>query len=103
VGKSAIKEFDPQAFLAKVGAGKTILNIKKNQHVFERGDVADTVFYIQKGRVKLTELTLEGASAAREPAAAAKSAANMTAPTITNKSSSTCWREVSCRHFSSSL
>jgi CRP-like cAMP-binding protein len=63
VGKSAIKEFDPKAFLAKVGAGKTILNIKKNQHVFEQGDVADTVFYIQKGSVKLTVLSEQGKEA----------------------------------------
>jgi CRP/FNR family cyclic AMP-dependent transcriptional regulator len=46
-----------------VGAGKTILNIKKNQHVFEQGDVADTVFYIQKGRVKLTVLSEQGKEA----------------------------------------
>ncbi len=63
MGKSAIKEFDPKAFLAKVGAGKTILNIKKNQHVFEQGDVADTVFYIQKGSVKLTVLSDQGKEA----------------------------------------
>ena len=53
MGKQA-NEFDPKAFLARVGAGKTILNIKKNEHVFEQGDVADSVFYIQKGSVKLT-------------------------------------------------
>jgi CRP/FNR family transcriptional regulator, cyclic AMP receptor protein len=40
--------FDPKAFLAKVGAGKTILKFEKHQHVFEQGDVADAVFYIQK-------------------------------------------------------
>jgi CRP/FNR family transcriptional regulator, cyclic AMP receptor protein len=51
VTKVASNGFDPKAFLAKLGAGKTILNIKKNQHVFEQGDVADTIFYIQKGRV----------------------------------------------------
>ena len=60
MGKPTSKEFDPKAFLAKVGAGKTILNIKRNQHVFEQGDVADTVFYIQKGRVKLTVLSEQG-------------------------------------------
>jgi CRP/FNR family cyclic AMP-dependent transcriptional regulator len=49
--------FDPKALLAKVGAGKTILKIKKHQHVFEQGDVADTV---QKGRVKLTVLSEQG-------------------------------------------
>ena len=46
--------FDPKTFLAKVGAGKTILELPKNQHVFQQGDVADTVFYIQSGKVKLT-------------------------------------------------
>jgi len=63
VGKPAKNEFDPQAFLARLGAGKTILNIKKNQHVFEQGDVADTVFYVQKGRVKLTVLSEQGKEA----------------------------------------
>ena len=63
MGKPAKNEFDPKAFLAKVGAGKTILNIKKNQHVFEQGDVADKVFYIQKGRVKLTVLSEQGKEA----------------------------------------
>ena len=58
--KPANNEFDPKAFLARVGAGKTILKIKKNQHVFEQGDVAGTVFYIQKGRVKLTVLSEQG-------------------------------------------
>ena len=39
-----------------MGAGKQVLEFHKNQHVFEQGDVADTVFYIQKGTVKLTVL-----------------------------------------------
>jgi hypothetical protein len=38
--------FDPKNFLAKVGAGKQVLEFHKNQHVFEQGDVADTVFFI---------------------------------------------------------
>ena len=56
-------EFDAKAFLAKVGAGKTILEFQKNQHVFQQGDAADTVFYIQKGRVKLTVLSEQGKEA----------------------------------------
>ena len=48
--------FDPKKFLAKVGTGKQVLEFHKNQHVFEQGDVADTVFYIQKSTVKLTVL-----------------------------------------------
>jgi CRP-like cAMP-binding protein len=56
-------EFDAKAFLAKVGAGKTILEFKKDENVFEQGDVADSVFYIQKGKVKLTVLSEQGKEA----------------------------------------
>jgi CRP/FNR family cyclic AMP-dependent transcriptional regulator len=55
--------FDAQVFLAKVGAGKTILEFHKNQHVFAQGNVADTVFYIQKGKVKMTVLSGQGKEA----------------------------------------
>ena len=40
------------------------MKIKRNQHVFEQGDVANTVFYIQKGKVKLTVLSEQGKEAA---------------------------------------
>jgi CRP/FNR family transcriptional regulator, cyclic AMP receptor protein len=63
VGKLASKGFNPKAFLSKVGAGKTILEFEKNQHIFEQGDVADAVFYIQKGAVKLTVLSEHGKEA----------------------------------------
>src|ERR1700687_3454058 len=63
MGKPANDEFDAKVFLAKVGAGKTILEFHKNQNVFEQGDIADTVFYIQKGRVKLTVLSEQGKEA----------------------------------------
>src|ERR1700719_5330505 len=46
-----------------MGAGKTILEFAKGQHVFEQGDLADTVYYIQKGRVKLTVLSDQGKEA----------------------------------------
>jgi CRP/FNR family transcriptional regulator, cyclic AMP receptor protein len=52
-----------EAFLAKVGAGKAILEFQKNQHIFQQGEAADTVFYIQKGRVKLTVLSEQGKEA----------------------------------------
>jgi CRP/FNR family transcriptional regulator, cyclic AMP receptor protein len=55
--------FDPLVFLAKVGAGKTILEIRKNQNVFMQGDVADTIFYLQKGRLKLTVMSEHGKEA----------------------------------------
>jgi CRP-like cAMP-binding protein len=55
--------FNPQVFLAKVGAGKTILELKESQNVFAQGDVADAVFYIQKGKVKVTVLSDQGKEA----------------------------------------
>ena len=55
--------FDPKKFLAKVGVGKTILEFHKNQHVFEQGEVADTIFYIQRGKVKLTVVSEQGKEA----------------------------------------
>jgi CRP/FNR family cyclic AMP-dependent transcriptional regulator len=55
--------FDAQVFVAKVGVGKTMLAVQKNQNVFAQGDVADTVFYIQKGKVKVTVLSDQGKEA----------------------------------------
>ena len=61
--KSATDLFDPKVFLAKVGAGKTIVDFHKGQTVFTQGGVADTVFYLQKGKVKLTVLSKQGKEA----------------------------------------
>ena len=61
--KPAKDMFDPRIFLAKVGTGKQVLEFHKNQHVFEQGDVADTVFYIQSGKVKLTVVSEQGKEA----------------------------------------
>jgi CRP/FNR family transcriptional regulator, cyclic AMP receptor protein len=55
--------FDPQAFLAKVGAGKTISIYRKDQIVFAQGQVADTIFYIQKGSVKIVVVSDQGKEA----------------------------------------
>src|SRR5215216_8166767 len=63
MGKPAKNSFDPKVFLAKVGAGKTILKLHKDEPIFAQGDVADSVFYIQKGRVKLTVLSPQGKEA----------------------------------------
>ena len=52
--KPAKVAFDAQDFLAKVGVGKTFLRLEKNQSVFVQGDVADAVYYIQTGKIKLT-------------------------------------------------
>jgi CRP/FNR family cyclic AMP-dependent transcriptional regulator len=42
--------FNPKAFLAKVGEGRSIGTYSCDQIVFSQGDPADAVFYIQKGR-----------------------------------------------------
>ena len=55
--------FDPREFLAKVGEGKTIVDFRKNEIVFAQGDAANTVFYIQKGRVKVVVLSEQGKEA----------------------------------------
>ena len=55
--------FDPRKFLAKVGEGKTIAKYQKGQVVFSQGEVADAVFYIQKGKLKLTVVSEQGKEA----------------------------------------
>src|SRR3984893_14351057 len=55
--------FDPKRFLAKVGEGKTISTYRKDQIVFSQGQVADAVFYIQQGKVKLTVVSEQGKEA----------------------------------------
>jgi CRP/FNR family cyclic AMP-dependent transcriptional regulator len=55
--------FDPKAFLAKVGEGRSIGKYRKNQPVFAQGEPADAVFFIQKGKVKITVLSEQGKEA----------------------------------------
>jgi CRP-like cAMP-binding protein len=50
-------QFDPEDFLAKVGQGRTISTYRRNQTIFWQRDAADSVFYIQNGKVKLTVLS----------------------------------------------
>ena len=55
--------FDPQSFLANVGEGKTIRPYRIKQIIFSQGDPADTVYFVQKGRVKLTVVSQQGREA----------------------------------------
>jgi CRP/FNR family cyclic AMP-dependent transcriptional regulator len=55
--------FDPRNYFAEVGPGKTIQEYRKNQIIFAQGEVADSVFYIQTGRVKLTVISEQGKEA----------------------------------------
>ena len=55
--------FRPQDFLSKVDGGRTISKYRKNEKVFSQGDAADSVFYIQKGKVKVTVVSEQGKEA----------------------------------------
>src|ERR1700757_715094 len=55
--------FDPKPFLGKVGEGTSVGKYRKNQIVFAQGDPADAVFYIQKGKVKVTVVSKQGKEA----------------------------------------
>lgn len=55
--------FNPKTFLTKVWSGKTILKSPKNHIIFSQGDMADAVFYVQSGRVKLTVVSQQGKEA----------------------------------------
>src|SRR5271169_5944 len=55
--------FDPDTFLATIGDGRKILSVPKKQVIFAQGDGADAVFYIQKGKVRLTVVSKIGKEA----------------------------------------
>jgi CRP/FNR family cyclic AMP-dependent transcriptional regulator len=55
--------FDPRAFLSRSEAGKTVEKYAKHAKIFSQGDVADAVFFIQKGKVKITVLSEHGKEA----------------------------------------
>ena len=61
--KSAKRPFDPQAFLAKVGTGKTISKYRKGRIIYAQGEEADQIFYIQSGKVKVTVVSEQGKEA----------------------------------------
>jgi CRP/FNR family transcriptional regulator, cyclic AMP receptor protein len=61
-GKSA-REFDPNTFLATIGEGRILLSIDKKQRIFMQGDRSDAVYYVQRGKVRLTVLSKGGKEA----------------------------------------
>lgn len=61
--KRSKPKFDPKAFLAKANGGRTISKLRKNQVVFSQGDLADSVFYIRDGKVKITVVSEQGKEA----------------------------------------
>jgi CRP/FNR family transcriptional regulator, cyclic AMP receptor protein len=57
------QSFDPKSFLAMVGEGRSLGTYRGGQTVFDQGDPADEVFYIQKGKVKITIVSEQGKEA----------------------------------------
>jgi CRP/FNR family cyclic AMP-dependent transcriptional regulator len=55
--------FDPSAFLAQAGVGRTVAAFPKAGVIFSQGEIADAVFYIQKGKIKLTVVSEQGKEA----------------------------------------
>jgi CRP/FNR family transcriptional regulator, cyclic AMP receptor protein len=57
------KIFDPSLFLSSAGFGKTLRKYKPNQAIFSQGELADAVYYLQEGRVRLSVLSEQGKEA----------------------------------------
>ena len=57
------RKFEPRAFLATIGTGRKILAFEKGQNIFAQGGAADAVFYVQKGKIKLTVVSEAGKEA----------------------------------------
>jgi CRP/FNR family transcriptional regulator, cyclic AMP receptor protein len=55
--------FNPHTFLATIGDGRKIMPVPKKQLIFTQGDAADAVFYVQKGKVRLTVVSKIGKEA----------------------------------------
>src|ERR1700733_3514879 len=56
-------KFDVQKFLADIGDGRTILRVRKKEIIYAQGAKCDALFYIQKGKIKLTVVSKGGKEA----------------------------------------
>jgi len=63
LAKNSRPKFNPKAFLAKVGEGRSIAAYRKGETVFSQGEPADAVFFVQKGKVKVTVVSEQGKEA----------------------------------------
>ena len=55
--------FNSDTFLATIGDGRTILSVDRKQTIFSQGDPADAIFFVQKGRVRLSVVSQAGKEA----------------------------------------
>jgi len=63
VAGKELSKFDPKIFLSTLDGGRKIAAFPKKQPIFVQGDPSDAVFYIQKGKVKLTVVSKTGKEA----------------------------------------
>jgi len=63
VAAKNLSKFNPKTFLSTVDGGRKIAALPKKQPIFVQGDPSDAVFYIQKGKVKLTVVAKTGKEA----------------------------------------
>ena len=57
------RKFNPQTFLSTIDGGRKIASFGKKRVIFAQGDSSNAVFYIQKGKIKLTVLAKSGKEA----------------------------------------
>jgi CRP-like cAMP-binding protein len=57
------RDFDPAAFLAEAGMGRKIVHLGSKERAFSQGDPANSVFYIQSGRIRLSVIAKTGKEA----------------------------------------
>lgn len=55
--------FDPADFLAKINGGRTVSKYVKDHIIFRQGDVADLLFYVQSGKIKVSVISDQGKEA----------------------------------------
>jgi len=56
-------KFNPKTFLSTIDRGRTIATFPRKRTIFAQGDSSDSVFYIQRGKIKLTVLAKSGKEA----------------------------------------
>jgi CRP/FNR family cyclic AMP-dependent transcriptional regulator len=55
--------FDPAAFLETAAKGRAVSAHRKGVVLFRQGDTADAVFYVKKGKIKVTVVSAHGKEA----------------------------------------
>jgi CRP-like cAMP-binding protein len=63
VGAGKRRKFDPKTFLSTIDGGRKVEGFPRKQAIFVQGDSSDAVFYVQKGKVKLTVVAKSGKEA----------------------------------------